>query len=122
MTEVMGSKAAVAVVRGSAAGVRSQPLASGESAPAPQGSLSGVAAAVEILEAARSTESYLRSASREVSESAAIQGRLDALESVTGRNSLDRAASELADLIRQVEVKLASKSCGSPSNSDREIR
>jgi len=67
------------------------------------------ASGVELLQSARLTQDFLRSAAREVSEYAEAQGRADALESVTGSNSLTRGAAEVAELIRVIEVKLAAQ-------------
>ncbi|MSR28276.1 MAG: hypothetical protein EXS03_01715 [Phycisphaerales bacterium] len=66
-------------------------------------SQSDITTVKELLCAARAVESALRQGAREVAEHAAAQGRVDALEAVTGHSSLDRAALEIAELIRQIE-------------------
>ncbi len=63
--------------------------------------------AMEVLQSARQTESLLRKAAKEVAELAVAQGRPDALEAVTGRNSLARGAAEVAEMIRIIEARIA---------------
>ncbi|NDG62763.1 MAG: hypothetical protein EBY29_04760 [Planctomycetes bacterium] len=68
--------------------------------------LGGVDSLVELLQSAKVTEEALRNASADVSQQAAAQGRVDALESVTGSNSLARGAAEVAAMIRMIEIKM----------------
>lgn len=78
----------------------------GESGPLPSESAFGMLA-MEVLQSARQTESLLRKAAKEVAELAVAQGRPDALEAVTGRNSLARGAAEVAEMIRIIEARIA---------------
>ena len=68
--------------------------------------LGGVDLLLDLLQSAKVTEVALRSASADVSQQAAAQGRVDALESVTGSNSLARGAAEVAAMIRMIEIKM----------------
>jgi len=68
--------------------------------------LVGVDSLLDLLQSAKVTEVALRSASADVSQQAAAQGRVDALESVTGSNSLARGAAEVAAMIRMIEIKM----------------
>jgi len=68
--------------------------------------LGGVDLLLDLLQSAKVTEVALRSASADVSQQAAAQGRVDALESVTGSNSLARGADEVAAMIRMIEIKM----------------
>jgi hypothetical protein len=61
---------------------------------------------LELLQSAKVIEEALRSGSADVSQQAAAQGRVDALESVTGSNSLARGAAEVAAMIRMIEIKM----------------
>ena len=63
-----------------------------------------------LLLCARAVEVSLRDGAREVADQAAAQGRTDAIEAVTGQSSLAKGAAELAQLIRQVELKLSAPS------------
>ncbi len=58
-----------------------------------------------LIQCARELEAALLDSAREVSYQAAAQGRVDAIESVTGQSSLAKGAAELAQLIKQIEAK-----------------
>ena len=68
--------------------------------------LGSVDSILELLQSAKVIEEALRSGSADVSQQAAAQGRVDALESVTGSNSLARGAAEVAAMIRMIEIKM----------------
>ncbi len=107
MHEVRGSFSTVADPQGTSSKPSNQASTNSAGRCTPS-NLGGVDSLLDLLQSAKVTEECLRSASRDVAQQAAAQGRVDALESVTGSNSLARGAAEVAAMIRLIEIKLAS--------------
>ena len=106
MHEVRGSFSTVADPQGATSTPSSQMNSSsggGAFTPSKLGSADSI---LELLQSAKVIEEALRSGSADVSQQAAAQGRVDALESVTGSNSLARGAAEVAAMIRMIEIKM----------------
>lgn len=107
MHEVRGSFSTVADPQGTSSTASNQMSTSSSGLCTPAAPVS-VGSLLDLLQSAKVTEESLRSASRDVAQQAAAQGRVDALESVTGSNSLARGAAEVAAMIRLIEIKMAS--------------
>jgi len=106
MHQVRGSFSTVADPQGATSTPSSQMNSSsggGAFTPSKLGSADSI---LELLQSAKVIEEALRSGSADVSQQAAAQGRVDALESVTGSNSLARGAAEVAAMIRMIEMKM----------------
>ena len=108
MHEVRGSFSTVADPQGTSSKPSNQTTSSSGGHSTPVTSVSG-GSLLDLLQSAKVTEESLRNASKDVAQQAAAQGRVDAVESVTGSNSLARGAAEVATMIRMIEVKMASE-------------
>ena len=106
MHEVRGSFSTVADPQGATSTPSSQMNSSSGGGVSTPSNLGRVDLLLDLLQSAKVTEVALRSASADVSQQAAAQGRVDALESVTGSNSLARGAAEVAAMIRTIERKM----------------
>ena len=106
MHEVRGSFSTVADPQGATSTPSSQMNSSSGGGVFTPSNLGRVDLLLDLLQSAKVTEVALRSASADVSQQAAAQGRVDALESVTGSNSLARGAAEVAAMIRTIERKM----------------
>ena len=76
----------------------------------------------ELLHSARATEVSLRALAADIAIQITAAGKTDAIESVTGANSLARAAAEVSEMIRslEAEIKRGGKSGASVSPSSQE--
>ena len=106
MHEVRGSFSTVADPQGATSTPSSQMNSSSDGGAFTPSKLGSADSILELLQSAKVIEEALRSGSADVSQQAAAQGRVDALESVTGSNSLARGAAEVAAMIRMIEIKM----------------